>query len=63
MLSALLGVILPFVERANKSLWPLLKKDGVGLQYLIILPFWAYLGYEGLPEHRLASVIHMVRPP
>jgi alpha-1,3-glucosyltransferase len=41
------------------SLWPLLKKDGLALQYFIFLPLWAYLSYP----LDVTTIIHMVSPP
>lgn len=43
------------------SLWPLLKKDGLALQYFIFLPLWVYLSYESYPLD-MTTIIHMVSP-
>lgn len=46
----------------NSSLWPLLKKDGLALQYFIFLPLWLFLSYEPTPL-TLTKMIHLVTPP
>jgi alpha-1,3-glucosyltransferase len=46
---------------STTSLWPLLKKDGLALQYFIYLPFWLYLAFEGLPNALFSQFIHIVR--
>lgn len=45
------------------SLWPLLKKDGLALQYFIFLPLWTFLSYESLPTNQLSRLIHLVPFP
>jgi alpha-1,3-glucosyltransferase len=47
---------------STMSLWPLLKKDGLALQYFIYLPLWTFLAYEGLPNQFLTRFIHIVGP-
>jgi alpha-1,3-glucosyltransferase len=42
------------------SLWPLLKKDGLILQYSIFVPLWTYLAYEAQATNFLTRVIHLV---
>jgi hypothetical protein len=46
--------------RSDVRLWPLLKKDGLVLQYVIFLPLWVYLAYESLPTHPVTKTIHLV---
>jgi uncharacterized protein YqhQ len=55
-------VIVVIVVRSDVRLWPLLKKDGLVLQYVIFLPLWVYLAYESLPTHTLNKSIHLVPP-
>ena len=45
------------------SLWPLLKKDGLVLQYFIFTPLWIYLAYESLPANGVTRLIHVVFLP
>jgi alpha-1,3-glucosyltransferase len=42
------------------SLWPLLKKDGLTLQYVVYLPLWTYLAYESLPSNIFSRFVHIV---
>jgi hypothetical protein len=46
-----------------RSLWPLLKKDGLALQYFIFLPLWTFLVYESLPKNLVSRLIHLVPHP
>ena len=48
-----------FLLDSNSSLWPLLKKDGLALQYFIFLPLWLFLSYESAPL-TLTRIIHLV---
>jgi alpha-1,3-glucosyltransferase len=56
-----LPTLLSFFTKLS-SLWPLLKKDGLALQYFIFLPLWVYLSYESYPLD-MTTLIHMVVLP
>ena len=49
---------------ANFSMWPLLKRDGLGLQYTVMTAFWAWLmglgGEWGLPTNNISKVVQLV---
>lgn len=49
------------MKPTDKSLWPLLKKDGLELQYFIYLLFWVYLAWEGFPSNLFSRIIHLVQ--
>ena len=57
-----IGTIRYFPKRSTviRSLWPLLKKDGLALQYFIFLPLWTFLAYESLPTNLVSRLIHLV---
>jgi ALG6, ALG8 glycosyltransferase family len=50
-----------YFSNTKNSLWPLLKKDGLALQYFIFLPLWLFLSYEPTPL-TLSKIIHLVPP-
>lgn len=46
-------------------MWPLLKRDGLGLQYIVSLAAWnAVVGYNPLKLRRsFVKYLSLVRPP
>ncbi|BFZ62171.1 Glucosyltransferase-like protein [Saitoella coloradoensis] len=43
------------------SMWPLLRRDGVGLQYTVLLFMWNWLaGFWGLPADWFGKLVHVV---
>ncbi len=45
---------------ATFSLWPLLKKDGLQMQYFVLTTFWIWLGsFWRLPANRFFRTIHV----
>jgi len=48
---------------ANFSMWPLLKRDGLGLQYTVMTAFWAWLmglgGKWGLPTNNFSKCVQL----
>ena len=48
---------------ANFSMWPLLKRDGLGLQYTVMTAFWVWLmglgGKWGLPRNNISKLVQL----
>lgn len=42
-------------------MWPLLRRDGLALQYSVMTLFYAWLlgSFQRLPEHPLARLVHV----
>ena len=48
----------------SPSMWPLLKRDGLGLQYIVLTLFWNYaIGYNPLSlRPSFVKFLSLVRP-
>lgn len=46
----------PLCTQVSRSMWPLLKRDGLGVQYFVLLLLWnRMIGYS--PLHASPSVL------